>query len=96
MPSTGACFNVLGHAHAARRERDAEIGLEQRDQVSFRRELMTVSQVEIMAAQQRRKLFGALAMGAAQESLLPQILDIQRRMRRQPVPGVDQQAESSR
>ena len=38
---------------------------------------MAVSQVEIMAAQECRKLFGALAMSAAQEPLLPQILDIQ-------------------
>src|SRR5262249_60655249 len=54
---------------------DAEIRFEQRDQIPFRAQLVSLVDVEIMVANERGEPFEVLAIGAPQPAFLPQIID---------------------
>src|SRR5262249_43954872 len=83
----------VGTRNAARSKRDAKIRFEQRDQIPFRAQLVSLVDVETMAANERREPFEVLERGRPKPTFLPQVIDLDRGTRSEAMLGAEDESE---
>src|SRR5262245_62391849 len=75
-PVDRGLLQSVGTGNAARGKRDAEIRFEQRDQIPFRAQLVSLVNVETMAANEGGEPGEVLAIDAPQPQILTQFIDL--------------------